>query len=189
MGPRYPPPAASLRLSESRPLFRVAGSVSSPSPARGSAGSRSRVVPLDRSDPGEPNYGSPPGSPPSPTAAVVIDSPARTSATARIRNSAGKGRGMGEASQREPDRYIISGSQTMGHVKIFAVFRVTKPWGRSESQLNRQQSPMPSSSARPGRRPGSTGSSCPTNRPGRRSRRSGPPYSWDRWRTRGYGGW
>ena len=59
---------------------------------------------------------------PSLTAAVVIGLPARTSATTRIRNSAGKGLGMSEASQREPDTHIISGNQTMGHVK-----KSTKP--------------------------------------------------------------
>ena len=51
------------------------------------------------------------------TAAVVVGLPARTSATARIRNSAGKSLGMSEASQREPDTQIISGDQTMGYVK------------------------------------------------------------------------
>ena len=59
---------------------------------------------------------------PSSTAAVVIGLLARTSATARIRNSAGKGLGMREASQREPDPHIISGYGTMGHVK-----KSTKP--------------------------------------------------------------
>ena len=54
---------------------------------------------------------------PSSTAAVVIGLPARTSATARIRNSARKGLGMSEASQREPGTHIISGDQTMGYVK------------------------------------------------------------------------
>ena len=54
---------------------------------------------------------------PNSTAAVVIGLPARTSVTARIRNSSGKGLGMDEASQREPDPHIISSNQTMGHVK------------------------------------------------------------------------
>ena len=42
--------------------------------------------------------------------------PARTSATARRRNSAGNGRGMEEASQRRPDLHTVLGNQTAGHV-------------------------------------------------------------------------
>ena len=54
---------------------------------------------------------------PSSTAAVVIGLPARTGATARLRNSTGNGRGMGEASQQKPDPQTIAGNQTRGHVK------------------------------------------------------------------------
>jgi hypothetical protein len=53
---------------------------------------------------------------PSWPAAVVMALPARTSATARRRNSAGNGRGMDEASQRRPDLHPKSGNQTVGHV-------------------------------------------------------------------------
>jgi hypothetical protein len=59
---------------------------------------------------------------PSSTAAVVIDLPARTSATALLRNSTGKGLGMGEASQDEPDPQTISGNQTVRHVRRLARF-------------------------------------------------------------------
>ena len=62
---------------------------------------------------------------PSLMAAVVVGPPRRTSATARRRNSAGNGRGMEEASQKKG--------------RIFTLFRVTKLWGRSQSQLNRRQ--------------------------------------------------
>ena len=55
---------------------------------------------------------------PSCTAAVVMGLPARTRATTRRRNSAGNGRGMGEASQRRPNLRTVSGNQTMGQVKV-----------------------------------------------------------------------
>lgn len=42
--------------------------------------------------------------------------PGRTSAAARILNSAGTGLGMNRASQREPDSHTVSGNQTVGHV-------------------------------------------------------------------------
>ena len=57
LGPGDPPPAVSPQPSECRPLFRAAGSVSPPSPTPCSPASLSRVILLDRSDPGEPNYG------------------------------------------------------------------------------------------------------------------------------------
>ena len=47
---------------------------------------------------------------PSSTAAVVIGLPARTSATALLRNPTGKGRGTGEASQEKPDPQTILGN-------------------------------------------------------------------------------
>ena len=53
---------------------------------------------------------------PSSTTAVMIYLPARESATALLQNSTGKGRGMGEASQRKPGPQAI---------------RATKPWGTS----------------------------------------------------------
>ena len=55
---------------------------------------------------------------PSCTAAVVMGFPARTSATARRRNSAGNGRGMDEASQRRPNPHTVAGNQTIGQVKV-----------------------------------------------------------------------
>jgi hypothetical protein len=49
------------------------------------------------------------------TAGMVTGLPAPTSPPARTLNSAGKGRGMGEASQEKPDPQTISGDQTTGY--------------------------------------------------------------------------
>ena len=57
---------------------------------------------------------------PSSTTAVVMCLPTRRSATALLRNSTGKGRGMGEASQQKPDPQAVARDQTMGQVKVIA---------------------------------------------------------------------
>ncbi|MFI7744882.1 IS3 family transposase [Kocuria rhizosphaericola] len=63
---------------------------------------------------------------PSSAAVAVMVLPARTRATARRRNSAGKGRGMVGASR--------------GDAPIFTPTGLTKPWGRSRRQVNPGQS-------------------------------------------------
>ena len=63
---------------------------------------------------------------PSSTAAVVIGFPARTSATALLRNSTGKG--------------VLVWVKPLKESPIHTPFRVTKPWDTS-SQLNSGQSP------------------------------------------------
>lgn len=76
------------------------------------------------------------------SAAVVMGLPARTSSTALLRNSAGKGRGLGETSQQAPEPQTIAGNQTMGHVEGLKQSFSNPSFTRSESRMSEFHKPV-----------------------------------------------